>query len=493
MGSGAAATLVGAAGNDAPQAARGKQASHAGDESGAILVRKLIGATVEGELAGYRTYAHQHQEETKVALDEVLATFARECNLRPSDVATPERIHDSFWYDDGNEPWFSAPSPDSDSGRALTGEPDETKTPTRPPDPSAVLETSFVRACRTRNGELLQRLNRAAEDDPWWSRAAGHHLLRWMRRDPGLRQSMTRRSRHLFHPLVRTDLILDSPLAFAPAPWWDGHDFCLGLLRTLRLDVPSARAAVRFLERLVRRCPGLGLAESDRAIEVCSAVLGLEAEELIHLSTIHARARQGGRWDAWKGYVEYLRVTLSRGPVKRRTIRALGKLWEACPALVATVLRHVSVPGFRTRLRSRLRGAEGEELDDLALALGTQGEPRDGPLLLELLGQRPDSVVLAAAVVRAGDPESSRLARSRWIPRRPDLDALLVRPLISLTREVRSPRLLRELRRQILRAISDPARRDETSIGRQILVFASLGGREPASDPRPLCQACLPA
>src|SRR5262249_27511067 len=78
---------------------------------GAVVARKLIGATARGELAGYRTYAAAHEDAIRTALDALLRDFAALCRLRLSNTATPEKLHDGFWYDDGNEPWVAAGQP----------------------------------------------------------------------------------------------------------------------------------------------------------------------------------------------------------------------------------------------------------------------------------------------------------------------------------------------------------------------------------------------
>src|SRR5262249_12858123 len=84
-----------------------KQVIYGRKPDGTVVARKLIGATAQGELAGFRTYATENSELMKAALDELLGEFAADCNLRLSDTATPEVVHPGFWYDDGNEAWGS--------------------------------------------------------------------------------------------------------------------------------------------------------------------------------------------------------------------------------------------------------------------------------------------------------------------------------------------------------------------------------------------------
>ena len=72
---------------------------------GAVVCRKLIGATARGELAGYTTFVAAHPGEMEPALLPHVLRFAARCRLRPSDTARPEVLHPGFWYDDGNEKW----------------------------------------------------------------------------------------------------------------------------------------------------------------------------------------------------------------------------------------------------------------------------------------------------------------------------------------------------------------------------------------------------
>jgi hypothetical protein len=72
---------------------------------GAVVVRKLVGATARGEFTGYRTYAGVNHQAVRDALVPLLLRFAARCGLRPCDAVRPEVLHGGFWYNDGNEPW----------------------------------------------------------------------------------------------------------------------------------------------------------------------------------------------------------------------------------------------------------------------------------------------------------------------------------------------------------------------------------------------------
>ena len=59
-----------------------KQVIYGREADGTVVARKLIGATLHGELAGYRTYAVPQVGEMRQRLEEVLREFAQRCNLR---------------------------------------------------------------------------------------------------------------------------------------------------------------------------------------------------------------------------------------------------------------------------------------------------------------------------------------------------------------------------------------------------------------------------
>src|SRR5690606_8835548 len=82
-----------------------KQVLFATRPDGTIVGRKLIGATADGRLAGYKSYASEHAGAMREAFTATCARFADACGLRLDDDAIPEELHDGFWYDDGNEPW----------------------------------------------------------------------------------------------------------------------------------------------------------------------------------------------------------------------------------------------------------------------------------------------------------------------------------------------------------------------------------------------------
>ena len=77
--------------------------------------------------------------------------------------------------------------------------------------------------------------------------------------------------------------------------------------------------------------------------------------------------------------------------------------------MIVELARREVIPRLAPGLRKLL--GQGEAAPKLALALGTQGDPQDGPRLLALLRRRPESLPLAAAVVRTGDAAAAEEAR----------------------------------------------------------------------------------
>jgi hypothetical protein len=90
-----------------------KQVIYGRRTDGTVVARKLIGTTAAGELAGYNSYVSHNREPIAAALAALLADYARSCGLRLSDDATPEVLHEGYWYDDGNESWTEFADSDS--------------------------------------------------------------------------------------------------------------------------------------------------------------------------------------------------------------------------------------------------------------------------------------------------------------------------------------------------------------------------------------------
>lgn len=139
---------------------------------GTVAMRKLLGATAAGELAGYHTYSHG--EKVGEALHQALRGYAAACGLRLSDTATPEDLHEAGWYDDGNEAWDPLPEDELQlvrEGRWRELDPDSDK-----------LEPALYHACR----KSLPKLEYAGENLEAMLTASGRldwldALPRWQR------------------------------------------------------------------------------------------------------------------------------------------------------------------------------------------------------------------------------------------------------------------------------------------------------------------------
>ena len=74
------------------------------DVEGNVVLRKLIGLTLKGELVGYHTYSHW--PKARPLVHRACAEYARRHGYSLSDTATPESVITGLaWYNDGAEPW----------------------------------------------------------------------------------------------------------------------------------------------------------------------------------------------------------------------------------------------------------------------------------------------------------------------------------------------------------------------------------------------------
>jgi hypothetical protein len=170
----------------------------------------------------------------------------------------------------------------------------------------------------------------------------------------------------------------------------------------------------------------------------------------------------------------------------RPLVRALeGKTPDLADVVAELACREV-IPGAAPALRSLLAGRRGPD-ERVALALGTQGNPADGPRLLALLGQRPRSLDLAVAVARTGHAEAADEARSLWRPPAKVGEEGVVR---SRLRELAAPRLARRLRgevKDLARTVATPGRADAHAAAGELLnllrALAPLGLPAPDGEP----------
>jgi hypothetical protein len=430
-GSNAASTLVNALDVN-------KQVIYGRRSDGTVVCRKLIGATARGELAGYRTYASGNGDACSNALGQILAAFARRCRLRLSDTATPEVLHAGFWYDDGNEMWLApaeatlAPPP--------AGEPQ---------DPVGTLEYHLAAALREgdRNrlaavfgqgsedagdAALFRLLLEPAVSEPSWIVSQAYDLYKVIAR---LAQ------RGSFHWLDR---------ATARFGTWEVGACVQPMLRDLPWHAPTVCRAIRRVRQVADRkdagtfkncalCPSMAcaLAGVDELVELYEATIRLVHKEWLayEISSEDLVARWADRFQpAWL-----------RDRDSRPLVRALESKTLGLSAIITELACREVIPGLAPALRSCL-ARRRERSDVLALALGTQGQPGDGPRLLALLQQQPRSLLLALAVVRCGHEESAEAARRTWLPPRTlPTDVLTIARL----RELASPMLARQLRRTV--------------------------------------------
>jgi hypothetical protein len=433
-----------------------KQVIYGRRGDGAVVARKLIGATATGELAGYRTYGGENEETCKQALTPILADFARRCNLRMSDRATPEVLHPGFWYDDGNEPWLPCQQLIAEEVPAGV-----------PPDQAAVNEWRLVEAMRsgdparlaallgadgvTVNPALYRLLSAPAAGEPDWFLGSGH--------DPeDVIPFLTQCSR--FH-------WLDRPASrFARGTTAERIQV---MLYNLPWDRIAVSRAIKQIKQAANR-KGVGILGHGTFVPSKPAALA-SAEELIELyeAVYHLSCPECFRDGVFRDYfretwADLLQVAWLRDGETRPLVRALEGEIPGLADVVAELACREVVPGLAPQLRSRLEGRNPSER--FALALGTQGDPADGPRLFAILRDRPHSLDFALAVVRTGHPEAAAAARALWRPSRAVGDNAL---LWSRLRELGSPRLGRQLRGEI----KDLAR-EVVTLGRDV-PFETLG------------------
>jgi hypothetical protein len=154
--------------------------------------------------------------------------------------------------------------------------------------------------------------------------------------------------------------------------------------------------------------------------------------------------------------------------------RALADGDRFLARVVTRLARREVVP----RLAPGLRRLLGCDDDEVALALGTQGDPHDGPRLLARLRDRPDSLRLAVAVARCGHAASAAAARALWRPPQAHVQPLGDPKWLALARELGSPvlarALAREARRRAAALAAGSAEADPAGLRRLVLGFALL-------------------
>ncbi len=331
---------------------------------GKVFGRKLIGATARGELAGYHTYAHEHGLALREALSEALRGFAARCGLRPSDRATPEVLHDGFWYDDGNEGWQARTAAGPHAGevaRALrAGRAPTAAGRTFGDDLAWRLAVYGVPACRPAVARLAGLGPEAAV------RIAVDALVR-RRPDAGALRLLARASREAARRGGR----------LPPVPIEAGEcsvDWLTALLEALP-DAPEGGVVTRWADALAtagRREGTLAAFAGSRAVPGVARgllVAALEARGCWPEPTV-----RGGRRDAGPRPADRLRACLgeAEGPSRSWAVRAAACAARMDAGEVATV-----VAGSETLGEAKVV--------DLAIAEDAAGRPW-GPLTRAALG-----------------------------------------------------------------------------------------------------------
>jgi hypothetical protein len=440
-----------------------KQVIYGRRKDGAVVARKLIGATLQGDLAGYNTYASNHPDLIRPALSVALVDYARRCRLRPSAIATPEILSGGFWYNDGNEDWL-------ENKPTVSGlEPP----PGGPNDPDAVLEWQITQAVERRDAERLRQLTGTGHRE--WNTVALYWLIHL---EPGTARSLSEAPRPLDSIGLPSWLLARRSLAWVdcrPELLRDHDDLSYLIDGFLPVDRTFMTEAIRKFTSL----PSHRLAAPDRPITSCNGSLGLlSADNLLRLFRF-VYERELAPYLAWAGEegqqryhfvvancAGHLQTAWLRDRENPPLVRALAESSPWLTAVVVELLRREVVPGTAPGLRKHLRRPPTRHLSlrDVALALGNQGEPQDGPRLLELLRQEPTSLDLAVAVVRCGNEKSAAEARQLWQPPRDPEQSMGRREWLARARELASPRLGRGINRAVRRLLEEYLTLDEEAV-----------------------------
>jgi hypothetical protein len=431
-----------------------KQVIYGRRADGAVVARKLIGATAAGEMAGYATFAHDRTEDYSQALHAILADLARRCGLRLADRATPEVLHKGFWYDDGNEPWISI----------TTAAPLPAPPASEPSDDLATGEWHLVEGLRTGDVAHLAAVVRRGTDEP------AHAALFRLLLDPAGAEEGTQAISQNYD----LEKVIGPLLRRGSFHWLDhlasrrGQSAAVDSLRMtvdfLPFNAATVRRIIKRLKQEAMHRRGQESLAHGMPIPATACTLAGVAE-LIELYESLARLTCPGcladaatREPFLLSWTQRLQMAWLRDREARSLVRALENDTPGVSKLVVELATREVIPGLAPALRSLAKRREVPDV--LALALGTQGQSIDGPRLVELLRHRPRSLELAVAVVRTGHAEAAEEARRLWRPIRQVPDDGLT---LSRLRELASPALCRQLRRDakdLARIIATPGHKE---------------------------------
>ncbi|MGE0494270.1 MAG: hypothetical protein AB7S38_33975 [Vulcanimicrobiota bacterium] len=379
------------------------------DQQGKIVMRKLLAATNGGGLLGYHTYSHLHGGE--LVMEEFCRRFAARCGLRLTGRGKPESLETlDCWYDDGEVAWSNQ------SVRPPTGWPDKS-------DGRQAWASLCLRSGLTSPGFVPA----SASDLFWW--------IRW-----GLPTSTS---------MLNSLYPLQTLVALSWEGWfgwleWPVYHKLSALIEGCRPSLQGMRQLARVLRLSAGGRVGGSWHEHRGNVLVPPALVLLPIEELLDcLQDLLSLASV-----TVAGVTDLIEVAWLRDG----RIYLGGRRWKGRlqPALVRLAQRH-RLPELTGPLRRRLRRCrEMDELEQTALALGTQSDPRDRHWLENLLERHPTSLTLARAAARCGGSAASYEPPSglEW-SREPDwLNAL---------RELALPRLTRRLVRALRRGQGKPS------------------------------------
>jgi hypothetical protein len=445
---------------------------------GTVVARKLIGATRGGDLAGYHTYAVRDAEEVRLRLAVLLRDFARRCNLRPTDTATPEILHPGFWYDDGNESW-----PDETPGE-LVPPPDGV-----PGDAVAASEWNLCRAVAEGDAGRLEAVA-VHGHSPWREAALFHRLMQ----QPGVVRDLAGLLRGIDGGRLMAWLTYRGQFAVIQSlTQLAGHfrprrDFECTYLAA---DPKVIRPCLRLIPDLIKDFTAREWFWSPSQFSLPGFAAAAPADQLLPVLRDAWDWESADHEELWRRHgADLLQIAWLRDADAAPLARALAEGSVLVRRMVIELARREGIGRLAPGLRKLLGQTQTEA--EAALALGTQGDPQDGPRLLALLRRRPDSLPIAVGVLRAGDAAAAEEARSLWRPPR-DLDPVLDdADWLALARELGSRRLACGLAREIRRrayqlATADPPEQsDGDRLERLILRLAFLALPEPEGDVRDL-------
>ena len=423
---------------------------------GAVIARKLIGATAAGELAGYYTYATEQQQRIRHFLNRRLRSFAARCRLHLSDSATPENLHHGFWWDDGNESWIREPSPAARLADPPLGSPGDTE---------CGLEWNLRRAFFRRDPELLAAI--VASGDSIYSEVAAHRLFRLSPQTaaaPLLARLSTWRMHRVGEILLAEGRL--EWLAVAQRSHSDDLDRGEALLSALP-DEP--RAAARIAGLIVPSSSAEPEDEHRAPMSLALVPTPTLVELLLHCGRRNQAISYADGWEEEMAAVVAV-AYLRRPPGRDRAVlcRELARTTEL-EDVVVTAARQVAMPELAPWLRKSLSAAPLTRCEALALALGRIGDRNDAGRLLAALRRGPGALGVAVAVARCGQGDS---AREIWQPPADLLSVAEDPSWLELARELGAAKIGRRLRRDLTRA-SRPY--DGTRVKRLLGLLGTIG------------------